>query len=100
MFKHIVMWKLKDSAEGGSKAENAQKMKAILEELKEKIPQIKHIEVGIDVSCTDSSYDMALYTDFESKAACETYMKHPDHLKAAQFIGKVVEKRVLVDYET
>ena len=42
MFKHIVMWKLKDFAEGASKAENAQKIKALLEGLKPKIKQIKH----------------------------------------------------------
>ena len=100
MFKHIVMWKLKETAEGVGKAENAQKMKTILEALKETIAQIKQIEVGIDVSCTDSSYDVVLYAAFENKSDCEVYMKHPDHLKAAQFIGNVVEKRILADYET
>ena len=99
MFKHIVMWKLKDTAEGASKADNAQKMKTILDALKDKIPQIKQIEVGIDVSLTNSSFDVALYSGFKSKADCEIYMKHPEHLNAAQFIGKVVANRILVDYE-
>lgn len=37
MIKHIVMWKLKDEAEGNSKAENAQIIKNSLEDLKEKL---------------------------------------------------------------
>ena len=39
MIKHIVMWKLKDFAEGGSKLENAKKIKDMLEALKDKIEQ-------------------------------------------------------------
>ena len=99
MFKHIVMWKLKDTAEGGSKAGNAEKMKTILETLKKEIPQIRFIEVGIDVSRTENSYDVMLYSEFASQADCGIYMKHPAHVQAAQFIGKVVTGRVLVDYD-
>jgi hypothetical protein len=33
MVKHIIMWRLRDSAEGFSKAKNAQRMKQQLEEL-------------------------------------------------------------------
>ena len=45
MIKHIVMFRLKDSAEGHSKAENARKLKILLESLKEKIPVVKCLEV-------------------------------------------------------
>ena len=31
MIKHIVFWKLKDEAEGGTKAENIAKIKSMLE---------------------------------------------------------------------
>jgi hypothetical protein len=99
MFKHIVMWKLKETAEGGSKAENAEKMKTILCDLKDRISHIKHIEVGMDVSGTERSFDVVLIAAFETREDCAAYMKHPDHIQAGRFIGKVVEKRVLVDYE-
>ena len=46
MIKHIVLWKLKATAEGAGKEENAAIIKRELEALKEKIPQIRHIEVG------------------------------------------------------
>ena len=37
MIKHVVMWKLKDFAEGCGKQENALKIKTMLEGLRDKI---------------------------------------------------------------
>lgn len=99
MFKHIVMWRLKDFAEGADKKENALKMKTILTGLKGKITGLKHIQVGLDVSETPASFDVVLYSEFENRQACEAYMKHPEHIKAGGFVGKVAAERVLVDYE-
>ena len=61
MIKHIVMWKLKDEAEGNSKAENAKIIKNSLEYLKGKINEIVNIEVGIDVNKSEQAYDVVLY---------------------------------------
>ena len=47
MVKHIVMFKLKDFAEGANKKENALKIKSSLEGLKSKIKEVKYIEVGL-----------------------------------------------------
>ncbi|MDZ5034700.1 Dabb family protein [Clostridium perfringens] len=66
MIKHIVMWKLKDEAEGNSKAENAKIIKNSIEDLKEKINEIVDIEVGIDVNKSDQAYDVVLYSTFNS----------------------------------
>jgi hypothetical protein len=99
MFKHIVMWKLKDTYDGDAKEMIAAKVKTLLEGLKTRVPRIKHLEVGIDVSNTESSYDVVLYSEFANRDDCTVYMKHPEHLKAAEYIGKVRAQRVLVDYE-
>ncbi|MBA3030358.1 MAG: Dabb family protein [Desulfobacteraceae bacterium] len=99
MFKHIVMWRLKDFAEGATKQENAVKLKTLLTGLKDKIPEIKHIEVGIDLSQTPRSYDVVLYSAFENQEDCRIYMKHPEHVLAGSFVGKVTAERILVDYE-
>ena len=47
MLNHIVMWKLKDFAEGNPKEENAKIIKKQLESLKESVPQIKDIKVEV-----------------------------------------------------
>jgi len=98
MLKHIVLFKLKSSAEGASKEENAKKIKAGLEALKGKIPQIRHIEVGINIIPSDAAYDIAIYSEFVDEKDLAIYAKHPEHLKVAEFVGKVRESRVVVDY--
>lgn len=100
MIKHIVMWKLKDFAEGESKAENARKIKTLLESLKDKIKEIQHIEVGIDVLHTEASTDAALYAEFDSLEDLHAYQKHPEHTKVVQFIRGVSIERRVIDYET
>ena len=69
MIKHIVMWKLKDSARGVSKEENAKELKSVLEDLKDKIDVIKEIEVGMDFNGSAAAYDVALYSVFDSREA-------------------------------
>ncbi len=100
MIKHIVLWKLKDFAEGASKAQNAERMKRELEALKMNISVIRHIEVGINIMPSEAAYDVALYSEFATESDLNSYQKHPEHLKIADFVAKVRENRVVVDYRT
>ena len=99
MIIHIVMWKLKESANGASKEENALKIKENLEGLKHKIEFIKSIEVGININKSEMAYDVVLNSEFDSIDALNEYQKHPEHVKAGGFIAAVTEKRVVADYE-
>jgi hypothetical protein len=99
MIKHIVMWKMKEFADGRSPAENIQMIQELIANLGAIIPQIKQIEVGVDFNRSPAAYDIALYSLFESKEDLQTYQKHPEHVKVAEFIGKVTTTRVVVDYE-
>lgn len=98
MLKHIVMWKLKDNAEGKSKVKNSLLMKEMLETLKSTIPEIEIIEVGINVNPTAVAYDVVLYSEFRDAEAFKIYQDHPEHLKVAEFVSKINEDRVVVDY--
>ena len=98
MLKHIVMWKLKEVAECGDRAQNARKMKQELEALKGKIPQILRIEVGINAIPSDASYDIILYSEFANEQDLALYQKHPEHVRASVFIKTVQERRAVVDY--
>ena len=99
MLKHIVMWKLKEWAEGVSKEENALKIKTRLESLKNEIKEITAIEVGINSNDTADSNDIVLYSEFKSKEDLVRYLDHPEHKKMGDFIGKVRVERSVVDYE-
>ncbi len=99
MIKHIVMWKLKEIAAGGTKIENAKKMKLQLESLKDKIKQIKFIEVGINFINSDEAYDVVLYSEFETEENLSIYQNHQEHLKVANFVKSIIDKRAVVDYK-
>jgi len=96
MLKHIVMWRFLDYAEGHSKAENIAIMKERLEGLKNQIPQIIKLEVG--VSATSGDFDALLYSEFKSSEDLDMYKKHPLHIEISEFCSKVRSKRVSFDY--
>ena len=100
MIKHIVMWKLKDFAEGAKKNENAQSIKVQLEGLKNKIKEVRSMEVGININDSADSYDIALYSEFASLEDLKKYQHHPEHVKVADFIINLRLDRRVVDYQT
>jgi len=97
MVKHIVMWKLKDFAEGRSKSENIKYIKEMLEALPGVIKEIKFIEVGENINA-DRSYDAVLYSEFETPEDLEIYQNHPEHKKVSGYVSKVREARIVGDY--
>ena len=98
MLKHIVVWKFADNAEGKTKAENLNIVKESLYALCDIIPQIKKMEIGLDVSGTEMSGDMILITEFENKDDLKIYAEHPEHVKVSQYVTKVCLSRTVVDY--
>lgn len=99
MIKHIVMWKLKEHAEGADKAANAIKMKAMLDACADIVPGILTLEVVIAQPGLDASYDVVLYSEFANKAALAAYQEHPQHKTLIPFIGAIREARQCMDYE-
>lgn len=95
MFHHIVFFKLKHRERG----EDALAIKSALEGMRGKIPELRHLEVGIDVLRTDRSWDLALVTRFASRAAMESYVVHPEHKKVLALIKDLREQSVVVDWE-
>jgi hypothetical protein len=98
MIKHIVLFRFKDFAEGANKSENIKSLKSRLEVLEDIIDEIKFFEVGINFDNSDAAYDLALCSEFESKEDLYSYQKHPEHVKVVDFVKKVCENRVIVDY--
>jgi hypothetical protein len=99
MVKHIVFWKLQETAEGKSARQNAQEMKSRLEALNGRIPGLIKLEVGIDFGRTETSADVVLYSEFTDRDALARYQEHPEHLTVADFVGNVRRSRMVVDYE-
>lgn len=99
MIKHIVMWSLREEAEGATATENALKMKAMLEGLLGRIEGLRHIEVSTDVFVSVPTTQIVLYSEFATKEDLDFYQKHPLHQECVQFVLKVVAERRVVDYD-
>ena len=99
MIKHIVMWRLKEFAAGASREENAKKLKESLEDLKDRIEDIKAIEVGINFNSSPTAFDVVLYSEFSDMEGLNAYQNHPEHLKIVDFVGEIRSERAVVDYE-
>ncbi len=99
MVKHIVFLTFKDFAEGKTKQEKLKETQALLEGLKDKIKEVKHLEVGINFNPGAHAYDLALYSEFSSKEDLLAYTNHPEHQKIVEHLGRVRDQRIVVDYE-
>jgi len=95
MFTHIVFFKLNEPTE-----ENIKKAKNILMGMEGNIPQLKSVEVGVDVLHSERSYDLALITKFDSLDVMNEYQVHPYHVnEVLKYIRPMAKASVTVDYE-
>ena len=98
MFKHIVMWRFIDGANGKSKLQHAQWVKEHLEALVGVIPEVKALEVGVNVCVAGTAYDAVLVSAFEDADAMERYKVHPAHVEVAAYFKGITEGRAEADY--
>jgi len=98
MIKHIVMWKLKEQAEGADRATNAGKMKVLLDACADLVPGILKFETALAQPGLECTYDVVLYSEFASSAALDAYQQHPQHQALKPFFGAVREARQCMDY--
>ena len=75
MIVHIVFFKLKNYPMG------IKELKENITALKDKIKEIRDFQIGEDFSREDRSYDLALYSVFDTKEDLESYALNKDHLE-------------------
>ena len=98
MVKHIVLFKLKDEVSTDRKIEVMNSFKKAIEALPAKISVIRKIEVGLNIN-PGESWNIALYSEFDTLEDVKFYVGHPDHLAAGKILAETKESRSCVDYE-
>lgn len=99
MYKHIVLWKLKEEANGMSRKELASEVKRRLDELPAHIPEIKSYETGINIGDYGASFfDVSVIAVFENKDTFWNYTKYPVHDDVVAYIQSVMVAEEIVDY--
>lgn len=97
MVKHIVLWNFIETLTEEQKKEAAQKMKELLEPIKELVPGAIDIQV-VSNELASSNRDIALISTFEDILALETYQTHPAHVEAGKYVRSVTCNRACMDY--
>jgi hypothetical protein len=92
MIRHVVIFKTQKNAP-------LKEIKEKIENLKNEIKEIKHIEVGIDIKFDKAPSDFCVITEVENLKDLEIYATHPKHLKVIEFIKPFIIERRVVDYE-
>lgn len=95
MVTHIVLFKLKDKS-----AESIRQAQEKLLSMNGKVEMLRHLEVGLDVVHSARSYDIALFTKFDSLDDLQAYQVHPYHGgDVAPYMREASEAVAVVDYE-
>jgi hypothetical protein len=92
MIRHVVIFKTKQNAP-------LNEFKEKIENLKNEIKEIMHIEVGIDIKFDKNSSDFCVITEVKDIKDLEIYATHPKHLEVIEFIKSFIKERRVVDYE-
>lgn len=94
LITHIVLFKLKDLTDT-----SRQEVVTQLESMDGKIPQLRYLQVGVDVVHSDRSYDVALITKFESLADLSAYQVNAYHVEeVVPLIRRLCSASVTVDF--
>lgn len=99
MINHVVLFKLKEFENEDQKAVVRNKIKNALLSLKDKVEELKYIEVGQHYQLNSTSYDLCLITHFETLNDLDAYQVHPEHLKVVEVVKPNVAARATVDFE-
>jgi len=97
MLKHIVMIKLL-ATDKVIFQKRLEKLQTMLNNLKDVIPQIAHLEVGANISTRPSAYDLVLVTGFYNETDLNTYRVHPNHQEVLLYMKEIISDAKVVDY--
>lgn len=98
MVRHIVLWNFNEGMSHQEKVEAGEKMKSLLEPIKEKVDGAVEIQVVVN-QLESSNRDVALISTFETVEALQAYQVHPDHVAAGGYVRSVTCNRSCMDYE-
>lgn len=96
MVKHVVMFKFRGTPE--ERKNVSSRFTEALIQLPCEIPQLKSIEVGLNMN-PHEKWDLVLTATVESIEDVAVYSAHPAHQAAVAIIAPFKEDRACVDYQ-
>jgi hypothetical protein len=99
MIKHIAMYKFKAFESEEEKKKYYERLRKAFDGLDKKIPEIKFHQIGFDELQSEASFDFVINVVLENIDCLSAYANHPEHLKAASVVRKMMVDRKVIDYE-
>ena len=93
MIRHVIMWKFREGEE-----ENMHRFLNGLKALDGAIPEIRRMEVGVNV-LEKNNYDACLIADFDDLEALECYKNDPRHVAVSTLCKSIRDSRGAIDFE-
>ena len=89
-----------EAAEGRSKGKNIEKTKELLKTLPDKVPQIRNLEVGVDILHREQiDFDIVFISEYDNMEEIRAAAKHPAFVEFVNFAKNVAEALHSVTYE-
>lgn len=95
MLQHFITIKYQPNTPAEHRDEFCQRMLA----LKESIPEIEQIEIGVDMVAEARSWSLLIKLQLADLDALVRYQKHPDHQAVIQFNAPYVTDVRVIDFE-
>ena len=92
MVTHVVFFKF-------ATPDDAEEARRLLLGMQGRIPGLQGVEAGLDFTRSDRSFDLALITRHDDRAALAVYRDHPVHQEVARFIRERSSGSAAVDFE-
>jgi antibiotic biosynthesis monooxygenase (ABM) superfamily enzyme len=93
MIRHVILWKFRPGEE-----ENMHRFLDALKSLDGQIPQILHMEVGVNCN-KDNDFDACLIADFKNLDDMNAYKNDPRHVAVSSLCKSIRLERCAVDIE-
>lgn len=95
MIRHIVCFKLKDNSENACKT-----AQDILLSMRDNVPLVRDISVGVDFLHSPRSYDLILQVTLDNREALNDYQQDPYHVSVVKkHMHAVAESSIAIDYD-
>jgi heme-degrading monooxygenase HmoA len=92
MFHCVILFALKP----GIPLDRVRGARQALQELVETMPGVLHLAVTHNVAADRSGFNLALFSAFESRTACEIFLRHPEYQRVwNEDLAPVIERHLV-----
>jgi len=92
MFHCVILFSLKP----GISLDRVRVARRALAELVETMPGVEHLVVTHNVANDRSGFNLALFSAFENRTACDIFLRHPEYQRVwIEDLAPMVERHVM-----